>query len=870
MSFSTVDTNHETLDQLLPPTYQIFVEQQHLKRVDWEETSRWVKFEENVENGSHKWSKPYLPVMSVMAVQKITEAFTYGYVLTDIDCANYFDLVNQLIAALINEGRMSPIDIQVLKEMLILPHCHQTTLTNKSNKRFESKLPGGIEAAAVLSGEIKGLVKPICIFIRLRHAVLMQELVEVAVPTKFVFVYLTNHDGDTLSIDIGRAFGALLVTEQQFLKFCYEESNLYRMNLEIDLYLRRCSILPPVWNPRTRISPDTIESNNVENFEEFGTVELQNEENCQFREDSGLVRSGRCFGGLMRDIRRKLPFYLSDFRGLLTTQVISSTLFMYFACLTALITFGGLLAKGTGNNMAAVESIVGALTNGIVYGLFSGQPLSLLGSTGPMMIYESIVYELCVALGWDYITFRFWIGMWVTLLLLVLVATDASALMSYVTRFTEESFSLVVCAIFLTTPTEYLVKIGKERVFNFMFLDYENVTYCHTNESDAVFNSTGNGTCLDFEQYDPSSFLMSFLLVIFTCAIALMLNNFKNTSFFAFKLRSIISEFAVFGTVLGMTFIDFVMGLETDKLPIPEGLSPTLPTRGWFIPPFHPDNPWYCPAAALIPAIVATILIFMNNQITISIICRKDNLLRKGVGYHLDLLLITLLIFINSFFGLPWFNTAILLSLGHLQSLRIERPPNAPGAKQQFLGHNEQRLTHLLVSILLGVSIFLAPLLKHVPLPVLYGVFLYMGVISIGKLQLIQRLLLFFMPVKYMPDYPYLRRVRNYFSLKILLPSYCIYHSQVTLSRVHIFTLAQFATFLLLWIVKSFSETALLFPVCLIIMVLARRCLDRCFTQDELRALDDLLPQTIRKRRGKSYIMANRVPTTVRRKMMVH
>ncbi|XP_063698255.1 electroneutral sodium bicarbonate exchanger 1-like [Culicoides brevitarsis] len=841
MSFSADSTENE---QKL--TYQIFVEQQHLARLDWAETSRWIRFEENVENGSNKWSKPYLPVMSVMAIQKITDVLTYGYVLCDIECSNYIDLINQLIATLIDEGRMSSIDIQVLREMLMLPHLHQATLAQKkksSNRRFESKLPEGMEACAILSGEIKGLVKPICVFIRLKNAIIMNELVEVAIPTRFVFIYLTNHDGDTSSNDIGRAFGAL-ITDSDFLRFCYEETNLYRMNVEIDLYLRKCFILPPVWNPKTRISPSAIEEG--ANFLEEDTVELQNEENYQFREDSGLVRTGECFGGLIRDVKRKLPFYKSDFSGLCSTQVISSTLFMYFACLTALITFGGLLAKGTGNNMAAIESIAGAFANGIIYGLFSGQPLSLLGSTGPMMIYESIVFEMCVALGWDYITLRFWIGMWVTILLMILVATDASALMSYVTRFTEESFALVVCAIFITTPMKYLKKIGKERVFDFMFIDYDNVTYCNE-----ALNDTRNATdCLNVESYDPSSFLMSLVLVVFTCAIALVLTNFKNTTFFAFKLRSIISEFAVFGTVLVMCIIDFLMGLETDKLPIPDGFSPTLPTRGWIISPFHEKNPWYCPFAAIVPAIVATILVFMNNQITISVICRKDNLLRKGVGYHLDLFLITILIFVNSIFGLPWFNAAILLSIGHLQSLRIERPPTAPGAMQQFIGHNEQRLTHILVSILLGASIFLSPLLKHVPMPVLYGVFLYMGVTSITKLQLTQRILLFFMPVKYMPDYPFLRKV--------------------SLKRVHLFTIAQFATFALLWAVKSFSETALLFPACLIIMVVTRKCLENCFSQEELRALDDLLPKTTRKRRGKSYIMANRVPTTIRRKVMVH
>ena len=34
----------------------------------------------------------------------------------------------------------------------------------------------------------------------------------------------------------------------------------------------------------------------------------------QIRQDAGLVRSGRLFGGLLNDIKRKKPHYLSDFR----------------------------------------------------------------------------------------------------------------------------------------------------------------------------------------------------------------------------------------------------------------------------------------------------------------------------------------------------------------------------------------------------------------------------------------------------------------------------------------------------------------------------------------------------------------------------
>ena len=63
------------------------------------------------------------------------------------------------------------------------------------------------------------------------------------------------------------------------------------------------------------------------------------------------VRTGRLFGGLINDIRRKAPFYLSDYRDGLSVQCIASFFFLYFACLTPIVTFGGLLSDATGKCM---------------------------------------------------------------------------------------------------------------------------------------------------------------------------------------------------------------------------------------------------------------------------------------------------------------------------------------------------------------------------------------------------------------------------------------------------------------------------------------------------------------------------------------
>lgn len=58
-----------------------------------------------------------------------------------------------------------------------------------------------------------------------------------------------------------------------------------------------------------------------------------------------LQRTGRLFGGLVRDIRRRYPHYLSDITDALSPQVLSAIIFIYFAALTPAITFGGLLGQ---------------------------------------------------------------------------------------------------------------------------------------------------------------------------------------------------------------------------------------------------------------------------------------------------------------------------------------------------------------------------------------------------------------------------------------------------------------------------------------------------------------------------------------------
>ena len=199
---------------------------------------------------------------------------------------------------------------------------------------------------------------------------------------------------------------------------------------------------------------------------------------------------------------------------------------------------------------------------------------------------------------------------------------------------------------------------------------------------------------------------------------------------------------------------------------------------------------------------------------------------QKGCGYHLDLLIVAVMVVVCSLFGMPWCEASTVPSINHVKSLTLESGSSAPGEKPKFLGIREQRITHVITFVLIGISVFMAPMLSYIPMPVLFGLFLYMGVASLNGLQMWDRLCLFFMPGKYQPDLTYLRRV--------------------PLSRVHLFTIIQVSLLVGLWIIKDIKAISILFPIMLMVMMAIRKLLEFIFSEYELRILDDILPSSKR------------------------
>lgn len=95
---------------------------------------------------------------------------------------------------------------------------------------------------------------------------------------------------------------------------------------------------------------------------------------------------------------RKAPYYRSDFvdfyKGRLS-QSLAAIIAIFFANLANIITFGAVMEKALHHHIAAIENILCGALSGIIFGLFSGQPLNILSATGPTLVFEKILYDFC-------------------------------------------------------------------------------------------------------------------------------------------------------------------------------------------------------------------------------------------------------------------------------------------------------------------------------------------------------------------------------------------------------------------------------------------------------------------------------------------
>ncbi|XP_045783924.1 anion exchange protein 3 isoform X2 [Maniola jurtina] len=937
--------------------HAVFVQLDELLATDdgdaeWKETARWIKYEEDVEEGSARWGRPHVASLSFHSLLNLRRCLETGVVLLDLDEKDLPGVAYRVVEGMVTDGLIEEDDKPVVMRSLLLRHRHvhderfrfsisgrkhssytslqslwmddgpgggpgtrarcsvcstgvgacrrhsahilnladqkrrrssyalpldrldarkkssgaaldmreveylatsaavgsQEDIKRGHNDPIMKRIPGDAEATTVLVGAVGFLDQPTIAFVRLAQGIFMPSITEVPIPVRFMFILLGPTTSDLDYHEVGRSISTLMANPA-FHAIAYKADDRRELLSAINEFLDDSIVLPPGDWERQALLPfeelraksemirkRKLNAQQRKREADITTAPPSDEKKALLAAEIGgipekepddpLSKTGRLFGGVIRDMKRRYPYYLSDFRDALNGQCAAATIFMYFAALSSAITFGGLLAEKTSKQIGISETLVFSCVGHVFFALVAGQPMMITGATGPLLLLDESLFVFCRSYGFHFLAARMYCGIWMIVIALCVASIEGSVAVKKITRFTEDIFAFLISLIFISEPISNIINVYRAHP---LIYDYcPNITSINAiNDTEASnFTITGNETIPipttvaphDILVPRPNTALFCTILTLSTFIIAYYLRIFRNGKFLGRSARRALGDFGVPIAIVLMVGVSSLVPVWTDNLQVPDGLNPTS-DRSWLVPlnPGLETIPMWAAFAMALPAFMVYIIVFMETHIAELIIDKPERRLKKGSGFHMDIVVMSLVNAVCGMFGAPWQCVATVRSVSHVSALTVMSTTHAPGDKPHIVEVKEQRLTGLLVALLVGISVLASRWLRLVPMAVLFGVFLYMGISALGGIQFWDRFILLLKPVKHHPQIPYVRRVPT--------------------MKMHLYTLIQFAGICLLYGIKS-SQFSLALPFFLVLMVPLRMAIAYIFTPLQLRALD--------------------------------
>ncbi|KAM5191430.1 solute carrier family 4 member 11 [Mantella aurantiaca] len=482
--------------------------------------------------------------------------------------------------------------------------------------------------------------------------------------------------------------------------------------------------------------------------------------------------------GIFDDITRRLPVYPLDFTDGITGnnkaigKYITTMIFLYFACLLPSIAFGSLNDENTKGVIDVQKTIVGQCIGGVIYSLFSGQPLVVLLTTAPLALYINVIRGICDDYNLDFRAFYAWTGLWNSCFLILYSLFNCSLLMKLFKRSTEEIIALFISITFVLDALKGIIKIFKKYYLEIPDSHLpENKGESLPNASltaDIFYNSSFNGSIFNFsilrnhslehgdDLHGKESAVLSLTLMFGTLWLGHTLYQFKKSPYLHSRVREMLSDCALPISVLTFSVVGsyFFQDIKIAQFNY-------IKTESLFVLAPIGSMSMGSITSAMGLGFLLSMLFFIEQNIVASLTNAPENRLVKGTAYHWDLLLVALINTGLSIFGLPWIHAAFPHSPMHVRALAyVEERVEHGHIYETIVSVKETRLTSLVANLLVGLSLFLLPLpLQWIPKPVLYGLFLYIALTSIDGSQLFERVALLLKEQTAYPPTHYIRRV---------------------------------------------------------------------------------------------------------------
>ncbi|XP_051151616.1 boron transporter 4-like isoform X2 [Andrographis paniculata] len=582
------------------------------------------------------------------------------------------------------------------------------------------------------------------------------------------------------------------------------------------------------------------------------------------------------FKGVVNDFKGRLACYKKDWMDTCGTgaRILAPTAYIFFASALPVIAFGEQLSRETDGTLSTVETLASTAICGIIQAIFGGQPLLILGVAEPTIIMYNYLYSFAKnSIGTHlYLAWAGWVCVWTALLLFLLAAFNAAMIISRFTRVSGELFGMLITVLFLQEAIRGVISEFDLPHGAVLIAEGNQFQWLYVNGLLAVIFSIGLLiTSLKIQQARSwrygSGWMRSFLadygvplLVVVWTALSYSMPRgvpsgvprrlvcplpWEEESLYhwtVIKDMGNVPAGYVFAAIIpammiaGLYFFDHSVAAQMAQqkefnLQNPPAYHYDLLVLGFTtlicgllgLPPSNgvlPQSPMHTRSLAVLK----------RQMIRRKMVKRA----REGMEEHASH---------SEIFGRM---QEVFLEMDHSPDHGVDK--ELANLKEAVLQHdsedsdgkfdpekcidlylpvrvNEQRVSNLLQSLLVGIAVCAMPVIKMIPTSLLWGYFAYMAIDSLPGNQFWERILLLFVP-----------RGRRF---KVIEEFHASYVQSVPFKYILKFTLFQIVYFLICFGITWIPVAGILFPLPFFLLISIREhVLPKFFPPQVLQELD--------------------------------
>ncbi|XP_019087302.1 PREDICTED: probable boron transporter 7 [Camelina sativa] len=168
-------------------------------------------------------------------------------------------------------------------------------------------------------------------------------------------------------------------------------------------------------------------------------------------------------GGIINDFKGRRKCYKQDWLAAFNSgvRILAPTLYIFIASALPVIAFGEQLSRETDRSLGIAESLASTAICGIIHSVFGGQPLLIVGVAEPTIIMYTYLHSFSKSrpeLGQKlYLAWSGWVCVWTAVLLILLAMLNACNIISRFTRIAGELFGMLITVLFTQEAVKGLI-----------------------------------------------------------------------------------------------------------------------------------------------------------------------------------------------------------------------------------------------------------------------------------------------------------------------------------------------------------------------------------------------------------------------------